>query len=184
MDFGDMLRFNEYKELVSSKLDEFAESSGVIKMLSERTGLPDKVLLRYITTGLIMILLIVSFQALFSSMFCMVIPMYMSLKALANNDEEASKLSLNYWVLYAIFSILEVLLYPVIYFIPMWGICKCCIMFWIYSPVTQGGLKIMGVLAPLFEEKVEQRVDALISCIPGMSKLIGNKTDERNLRSE
>merc|ERR1719285_1512647 len=124
-----------------------------------------------------MILLIMTFQALFSSMFCMVIPMYMSLKALAHNDAQASKLCLNYWVLYAIFSILEIIAYPVIYFIPMWGICKCGIMFWLYCPVTQGGIKIMALLNPTFKDKVEYRIEAVIRSIPGVAQLIcrGNK---------
>merc|ERR1712212_205677 len=108
----------EYTEQFSTKLDDFAESNGVVKMLAERSQLPEKLLVRYIFAGLLMILLIMSFQALFSSMFCMVIPMYMSLKALAHDDVEASKVCLNYWVLYAIFSILEIPAYPVIYFIP------------------------------------------------------------------
>merc|ERR1719204_1825358 len=107
--------------------------------------------------------------------------MYMSLKAIAHNDEQASKLSLNYWVLYAIFSTLEVLLYPLIYFIPLWGILKCCIMFWIYSPATQGGTQIMSHLAPLFEDRVERRVDAVIGSIPGLSQLICSGKDDGNM---
>merc|ERR1719289_672138 len=134
--------------------------------------------------GLLMILLILSFQAIFSSLFCMVIPMYMSLKALAHNDTEASRLCLNYWVLYAIFSILEILVYPVIYFIPMWGICKCGIMFWLYCPVTQGGLKIMARLSPLFKNTVEYRVDALIGSVPGVAQLICKKDREEDMRCE
>merc|ERR1712060_797913 len=140
-------------------------------------------LVRYILSGLLVILLLMSFQAFFSSLFCMVIPMYMSLKALAHNDTEASRLCLNYWVLYAIFSILEILVYPVIYFIPMWGICKCGIMFWLYCPVTQGGLTIMARLSTLFKENVEFRIDALIGSVPGVSQLIAKRTEE-NIRTE
>merc|ERR1712096_449751 len=108
----------------------------------------------------------------------------MSLKALANNDVEASTLSLNYWVFYAIFSTLEVLLYPLIYFIPMWGICKCCFMLWIYSPQTQGGVKLMSIMAPLFEDRVEHRIDLMIASIPGMSQLILNQKHDSNMKKE
>jgi hypothetical protein len=179
-----MLLYNQYKELFSAKLDDFAESNGVVKMLSERTQLQEKVLVRYISTGLVMILLLMSFQALFSSMFCLVIPIYMSLKALAHSDAHAAKLCLNYWVLYASFSILEIVAYPVIYFIPLWGIVRCIIMFWLYCPVTQGGIKIMAMLSPLFMDHLEFRIDAVIQSIPGVAKLIGKEKNEKILCKE
>merc|ERR1719204_1419841 len=120
-----------------------------------------------------MVLLLVSFQKLFSSMFCIVIPMYMSMKALAHDDAKASKSCLNYWVLYASFSTLEVLLYPIIYFIPLWSMCKSMIMFWIYCPVTEGGRKIMAIVTPVFHSWIWYRIDAFVRTIPGLQKMIG-----------
>merc|ERR1740137_358804 len=131
-----------------------------------------------------MILLFMSFQALFSSMVCMVIPMYMSLKALAHNDPQALRLCLNYWVLYAIFSILETVLYPAIYFIPMWSIFKCGMMFWLYCPVTEGGIKIMAMLSPVFKDKIEYRIEAVIRSIPGCSQMICKQNKEKNIFEE
>jgi len=178
MTFVDNLRWEEYKQLFSAKLDGFAESNGLVKMMAERTKLPEKVFVRYITTGLVMVLLLLSFQKLFSSMFCIVIPMYMSIKALAHDDAKASKSCLNYWVLYAGFSTLEVLLYPLIYFIPLWSMCKSMIMFWLYSPVTDGGAKIMAIVTPVFNGMIEYRIDAVIRNIPGLQKLIGKDKEE------
>merc|ERR1711920_323713 len=150
----------------------FAENNQLIQMVSERTLIPERLLVRYSLTALLMILLIVTFQSLFTSLFCMVLPMYASLKALTRHDVEGTRLCLNYWVLYAFFSISEIVLYPLIYFIPFWSICKCCIMIWLYSPVTHGGARIMVVLGPIFKTQVEYRIDALIGRVPGFQRLL------------
>merc|ERR1719233_1625206 len=92
--------------------------------------------------------------------------------------------SITGYFLYAIFSLVEILVYPLIYFIPMWGICKCGIMFWLYCPVTQGGLKIMARLSPVFKNSVEYRFDALIDSIPGVAMLMSKKEREEKKRTE
>merc|ERR550517_470891 len=114
-----------------------------------------KKLVRLILGGILLLLLVLSFQALFTSIFCSCIPMYMSMKAMLHENEKASRLCLNYWVIYSLFCVLETVFYPIVYFVPMWSVCKCLLLVWLYAPDYQGGDFIMRkFLKPLF--KVQQ----------------------------
>merc|ERR1719397_522194 len=158
--------FEYYKKMLTAKLDNFAETNYAIKLLAYRTQMEPKKLVRMIVTCIMLLLLIISFQALFTSIFCSYVPMYMSMKALVSGDNRASTLCLNYWVLYSLFCILEIIFYPLVYFIPMWSVCKCMFLVWLYAPNYRGGSVIMErFLEPLFIGQ-QKRLDRIVRRFP------------------
>jgi hypothetical protein len=163
---GEDSKFAEYYKMVMTMVDNFAETNWVMRFLAYRTNMEPKKLIRGIIGCILLLLLILSFQTLFTSIFCSCIPMYMSMKAMVYGDDKATRLCLNYWVLYSLFCIFEVVFYPIVYFIPMWSVCKCMILVWLYLPNYQGGAVIMRFLEPLFSSQ-QDRLDKIVQRFPG-----------------
>jgi len=161
-----MEQIEEWRKIASMKLDDFANSNEAVQSLALKTNIPGPKLVRYAATGALVCVVMLSAQKLCMAIFCLMVPLYMSLKALVHKDNRASVLCLNYWAIYAIFTTLETSLSMFLYFIPMWSILRCLILFAVYCPQIDAGSKIMAVISPLFLN-YERQLDHILKRIPG-----------------
>merc|ERR1712025_470811 len=89
-------------------------------------------------------------------------PAFASLKAVLSDSPESSVAWLRYWVVLGVFSVVELLLDPLInpltYSFPTYLVTKCLFLVWCMAPVAWNGSDIIfnQVLFPIFKEHHEQ----------------------------
>jgi len=87
-----------------------------------------------------------------------VYPAFMSLKSVLHGSPESAGAWLRYWVVLGVFSLVELLLDPVInplsYSFPTYLVVKCLFLVWCMLPVSWNGSDLLfnQVLFPLFKE--------------------------------
>ena len=70
-------------------------------------------------------------------------PAYKSLHAIMNDDREASITWMRYWVVLAVFSILETLVDPLLDFLPGYLLGKCLFLVWCMAPSKHSGSNLV-----------------------------------------
>merc|ERR1711892_949464 len=89
-------------------------------------------------------------------------PAFASLKAVLSDSPESSVAWLRYWVVLGVFSVVELLLDPLVnplkYSFPTYLILKCLFLAWCMAPVEWNGSDIIfnNLLFPMFKEHHEQ----------------------------
>merc|ERR1711892_705642 len=89
-------------------------------------------------------------------------PAFASLKAVLSGTPESSVAWLRYWVVLGVFSVVELLLDPLInpltFSFPTYLVLKCLFLVWCMAPVEWNGSDIIfnQVLFPIFKEHHEQ----------------------------
>merc|ERR1712183_108983 len=89
-------------------------------------------------------------------------PAFASLKAVLSDSPESSVAWLRYWVVLGVFSVVELLLDPLInpltFSFPTYLVLKCLFLVWCMAPVEWNGSDIIfnQVLFPIFKEHHEQ----------------------------
>merc|ERR1712071_253947 len=89
-------------------------------------------------------------------------PAFASLKAVLSDSPESSVAWLRYWVVLGVFSVVELLLDPLLnplkYSFPTYLILKCLFLAWCMAPVEWNGSDIIfnNILFPIFKEHHEQ----------------------------
>jgi len=86
---------------------------------------------------------------LVSDMFAFVYPAYMSFKAIDSPDATDDTQWLTYWVVFALFSIVESVMSFLVTWIPFYYLIKVCFFAWLYHPKFMGaGLVYKQVVKP------------------------------------
>ena len=75
---------------------------------------------------------------LVSDMFAFVYPAYMSFKAIDSPDATDDTQWLTYWVVFALFSIVESVMSFLVTWIPFYYLIKVCFFAWLYHPKFMG----------------------------------------------
>ena len=95
-----------------------------------------------------------------------VYPAFESFKALEEEDEAASRTWLTYWVVFASFTLLEVFIDYILFWVPLYYILKLGFLVWLFLPATQGAPKVFKlVVAPVLRrhrESIDGAVGAAI----------------------
>eukprot|EP00091_Calanus_sinicus_P024005 TRINITY_DN8391_c0_g1_i2.p1 TRINITY_DN8391_c0_g1~~TRINITY_DN8391_c0_g1_i2.p1 ORF type:complete len:182 (-),score=62.13 TRINITY_DN8391_c0_g1_i2:56-565(-) len=89
-------------------------------------------------------------------------PGFASLKAVLSDSPESSVAWMKYWVVLGVFSVVELLLDPVLnpltYSFPTYLIIKCLFLAWCMAPIEFNGSDVIfnNILFPIFKEHHEQ----------------------------
>ena len=70
-------------------------------------------------------------------------PAYKSLHAIMSDDREAGLAWMRYWVVLAVFSLLETLLDPLLDFLPGYLLSKCIFLVWCMAPSSKSGSNLV-----------------------------------------
>ena len=123
-----------------------------IELFTKKTGLNGKVIF-YLVSGGIVLSLISLLSYHITALVGIVIPGIMSLKALETSELDDDKQWLTYWVVYGVFSLLDIFLGFVLKLIPFYYFIKLLFLFWCFSPHFKGAFVIyQKVLVPLFKK--------------------------------
>ena len=79
-------------------------------------------------------------------------PAYKSLHAIMNDDREASITWMRYWVVLAVFSIIETVVDPLLDFLPGYLLGKCLLLVWCMAPTKHSGSNLVFTQVLLAQE--------------------------------
>lgn len=102
-----------------------------------------------------------------------VYPAYASIKALESRDKADDTQWLMYWVVFALFSLMEFFSDILVGWVPFYWLLKCAFLLWCMSPLEGSTVIYQRIILPYFL-KHESKIDDLVN--KGKSKL-GQFTD-------
>ena len=162
-------------ESMSSSILERTQTH--INIIEKKTEINPKVLI-----GGLILALILSITKWFNSyVTCLVgvlCPTYMSLKAIESPDDDDDKQYLTYWVVYGLFSVIDVFTGFLVKMIPFYYTFKLAFLIWLFMPNFRGAVYIYNlVIGPLFR-KYEYKIDKGVGKIVNKGINITDKAKE------
>lgn len=162
-------------ESIINKITSYVKEQG--KLVEEKTGIPSK----YIFIGLAICLtsVIIGFLDVYiTALVGIVIPSISSMRALETKDPEDDKQWLTYWVVFGIFSFIDLFTASLLKFIPFYFILKILFLMWLFMPNTKGAYIIyVKVISKLFK-KYEKQIDDIDDQFHSQAnKFMGNVQD-------
>merc|ERR1711957_779863 len=88
-----------------------------------------------------------------------VIPSIFSMRALETKDPDDDKHMLTYWVVWGIFSFIDLFTASLLKFIPFYFIIKIVFLIWLFMPNTKGALIIYNKFISKLFKKYEKQID-------------------------
>ncbi|KOC64457.1 Receptor expression-enhancing protein 5 [Habropoda laboriosa] len=103
-------------------------------------------------------------QQLVCNIFGFVYPAYCSMKALESPKKEDDTKWLTYWVVFAVFTIVEFFSNFILSWFPVYWLFKCAFYMWLMAPIEKNGSKFLYLCAirPAFQ-RYHGKVDKFIS---------------------
>ncbi|OII74625.1 TB2 DP1 HVA22 family integral membrane protein [Cryptosporidium ubiquitum] len=137
--------------------------------------------------GVSILVLIVSMGyagALICNLVGFIYPAYMSFKALETPGKLDDKQWLTYWVVYAIFNILEVFIDIILFWMPFYYLFKLCFLFWLFLPQTTGAVMLYNnIFRPLlirFEKKIDITIENVLD-VSNSARLVAQRYSKKLL---
>lgn len=160
-----MAKITAVKESLEKALrDEKKPWTKLFATAEAKTGL-DRLYILLGTMGMLAIYLVVGVgQQLVCNIIGFVYPSYCSMKALESRNKEDDTKWLTYWVVFAIFTIIEFFSEYIVCWFPVYWLFKCLFYVWLMAPIEYNGSLILyrRFIRPQFL-KYEPNVDNLIS---------------------
>lgn len=123
----------------------------------------------HVSLGLILFLSLFMFLGigadLITDLIGMFYPMYMSFKALETKGGDDDKLWLTYWVVFALYKVVDDWAGVFLYWVPFYYVIKLGILIWLFAPQTKGAISLYDGLIRPFILKHQNEIDQ------GMTKL-------------
>ncbi|XP_043270080.1 receptor expression-enhancing protein 5-like [Venturia canescens] len=122
----------------------------------------------YIVIGILALLTLYLLVGVGQQLICNIIgfvyPAYCSMKALESRNKDDDTKWLTYWVVFAVFTIVEFFSEYIVCWCPMYWLLKCILHVWLMAPIEYNGSLILyhRFIRPQFV-KYEPNIDNLLS---------------------
>lgn len=149
----------EQLKRIRTKLDQVP----ILQQAEEATKVPKEYLV--LAGGLIFFLII--FFGIGAGSLCSIVgfvyPAFKSFESIENRTKGDQTQWLIYWVVYAFFSIIEVFVEILLYWIPFYYAFKMAFLLWAMLPQTKGAKYLYDSFLKDFLKKNESKIDAALS---------------------
>ena len=136
-----------------------------MNIIEKKTEINPKVLVG----GLVVALILTTTKWFSSYVTCLVgvlCPTYLSLKAIESPEDDDDKQFLTYWVVYGLFSIIDIFTAFLINVIPFYYTFKLAFLIWLFMPNFKGAVlvynKVIGPFFKKYEGKFASGIDKIL----------------------
>lgn len=138
-----------FRHDLSKKLHEPSPVTDVLAKVEAKTGV-DRLYLVSGIAGLFGLYLIFGhFAELVCNFIGFLYPAYMSVKAIESVGKDDDTQWLTYWVVFALFNVIEFAADAIVGWFPVYWLCKCALMLYLHLPMTMGAQKLyVGFIRP------------------------------------
>ena len=165
---------NSSQETFIQKAQRFAMDQA--ELIHAKTGIPAKIVL--IVLGVCVLSVIIGyFDQYITCLVGIVFPTICSIKALQTPDAEDDKQWLTYWIVYGLFSFIDLFAGSILKLIPFYFIVKIIFLIWLFLPTFRGAKIIYhSIIEKLFNkyrpqiDEVEQNIESKLNTISGKAQ--------------
>lgn len=134
------------------------------KVIQEKTGIPGEIVVGAL--GVMLIFVLIGYLDVYITNFIgIVYPAYWSIKAIESKESDDDKQWLTYWVLFSLFSLVDLFLGSFLKFIPFYFVFKMIFLIWLMAPMTKGAIFIYDKILIKIFKKYESKLDELSNTI-------------------
>ncbi|XP_023347124.1 receptor expression-enhancing protein 5 [Eurytemora carolleeae] len=154
----------QYQDRLEKLLRQPGAINDLMATAEKKTGV-QRIYLAYGALGLTMLWLAFGFGAqLLANFIGFAYPAYCSMKALESKNVKDDTQWLTYWVVFALFSILEFFADILVGWVPFYWLTKCIFMVWCMAPIEANGSFIIysRIIRPVFL-KHETKLDNMVN---------------------
>jgi len=165
-------KFDEIKHSLNDSLhDDTKPWKNLLDLAEQKTGVPRVYIVIGISVGCVLYLVFGYAAQLLCNAISVVYPAYISIRAIESSDKIDDTKWLTYWVLYAIFSVIEFFSLFLTNFIPFYFLLKCIFFIWCMLPIESNGSIIIynRIIRPQFV-KHQQTTDKFIDTVTNKAK--------------
>lgn len=171
-------------EAYSKEIDGKLITIPWIKSISESLGCRPC----YIMFGAVSLLALIVSMGYAGALICNLVgfiyPAYMSFKALETPGKSDDKQWLIYWVVYAIFNIVEAFIDIILFWVPFYYLFKLFFLFWLFLPQTTGAVilynSIFRRLLIRFEKKIDNTIENVLD-VSNSARLVAQRYSKKLL---
>ncbi|KAK0425664.1 hypothetical protein QR680_009309 [Steinernema hermaphroditum] len=146
---------------VDKKLHEPGQVNNVLTQIEQKVNVPRL----YLVGGFLAVHALYLIFGHFAELLCNVIgflyPAYMSIKAIETSKKEDDTQWLTYWVVFALFNVVEFFSDVIVGYFPFYWLLKCAFMLYLYLPMTLGAQHLYTKFVKPFILKHETQLDKL-----------------------
>lgn len=168
----------EHLNSVIDSLTESTKNTPVISDIAKKAGVSTG----HISLGLLVFLVLFMFLGvgadLITDLIGMFYPMYMSFKALETEGGEDDKLWLTYWVVYAIYKVIDEWAEILFFWLPFYYPIKLGFLIFLFAPQTKGAAKLYDNFIRPFVLKHQSEIEAGITKL-GEAATIASKAAKK-----
>ena len=167
---------------VIDNLTEHTKGLPLFKEIAQKTGLSTgHVALGGIAFVLVFMLLGIGAD-LITDLIGMFYPMYMSFKALETKGGDDDKLWLTYWVIFAIYKVVDDWAGLLFFWVPFYYPIKLAFLIFLFAPQTKGAIKLYDTVIRPFVIKHQEKIEAGITKLGEAAALASQAAKEEALR--
>ena len=162
---------NNSEETFFQKAQRFAQQQS--ELIHEKTGIPAKVVLVVLVICVASVIIGYLDQYI-TCLVGVIFPSVCSIKALQSEDPEDDKQWLTYWIVYGLFSFIDMFAGSILKLIPFYFILKIVFLIWLFLPTFRGAKVIYHSIIEKLFNKYRPQIDEVQENIEGnLNKLTG-----------
>uniref|UniRef100_A0A915KRH8 Receptor expression-enhancing protein n=1 Tax=Romanomermis culicivorax TaxID=13658 RepID=A0A915KRH8_ROMCU len=162
-------KMNKYRDDLNKMLHEPNTVNNYLAKLEEKTNIPRL----YVVLGFVAICALYLIFGYFAELACnfvgFVYPAYMSFKAIESPSKDDDTQWLTYWVVFAVFNVIEFASDVIVGWFPFYWLVKCALMLYLHLPMTKGAEKLYNAYIRPWALKHQAKVDSVL----GKAKMVG-----------
>jgi receptor expression-enhancing protein 5/6 len=144
---------------VQKKLHEQNSFTNVLGKIEAKTGVDRFYLVAGVAGVLSLYLIFGHFAELVCNTIGFLYPAYISVKAIESHNKDDDTQWLTYWVVFALFNVVEFASDTIVGWFPIYWVVKCAFMLYLYLPMTMGAHKLYHKFVRPFVLKHQQTID-------------------------
>lgn len=152
-------KLNKFRADVTKRLHEPGPITDKLGLIEAKTGIDRFFMVAGVAGALGLYLIFGFFKELVCNLIGFLYPAYISIKAIESADKKDDTQWLTYWVIFALFNVVEFASDAIVGWFPIYWLMKCAFMLYLHLPMTLGAQKLYVKFVRPFVLKHQDTID-------------------------